>query len=167
MAHSRKVYHLAMGITVAPQSGLDNQHKNLRGSPSGSKVLKTGEIRVEVEPPKLKDLTRPVCRCPLRVLGWFGRAEVVLERFGILRGGSAEVGLMSVGVINASNSESSESLKGTNPPKSEVFTSNWVRELCRGRRVPVCKARVGRATLVWENRRLVGLGVVSGLRPSM
>jgi len=53
------------------------------------------------------------------------------------------MGLTSVGVISASNSESSESLRGANPSKSRELTSTWVRDLCRDRRAPVCKVRVG------------------------
>lgn len=135
-------------------------------SPSGSKVLKIGEIR-EVGPPRLEDLTRPVCRRPLRVLGWFAMAQVVLERFGILRRGSAEMGLTSVGVISASNSESSESLRGANSPQSGETVSSWVRDWWRGRRATGCKVRTGRVVLVWEGRRLVGLAMASGLRPSI
>jgi len=56
--------------------------------------------------------------------------------------------LTSVGVRSVSISESSESLRGASPLKSGGFTSNWVRDLCRGRRVPVCKVSMGRAALV-------------------
>lgn len=43
------------------------------------------------------------------------------------------MGLTSVGVISASKSESSESLRGANPPKSGELISNWVRDRWRGR----------------------------------
>jgi len=58
------------------------------------------------------------------------------------------MGFTSVGVRSASISETSESLRGVNPPKGGELTSNWVRDLCRGRRVPVCKVSMGRAALV-------------------
>ena len=135
-----------------------HQRRSASCSPSGSKVLKTGERGRYVEPPKLEDLTRPVCRRPLRVLGLFGTVEVVLDRFGM--------GLTSVRKTASSNSESSESPKGVNLPSSGDLTSNWVRDLWRGRRAPVFKVRVGRVVLLWEGRRLAGLGIASNFRPS-
>jgi hypothetical protein len=164
---TRSAFHyLSMGTTAARRSALDNQHESTGHSPSGSKVFKIGEMNMEAEPPKLADLTRPVWRWPLRVLGWFGGVQVVLERFGTLRGGSMEIGSMSVGVTSASNSDSSESLRGANPPKRGELTSNSVRDLWRGRRAPEYKVRVGRVALIWEWRRLFRLGVGS-LRPSI
>ena len=77
------------------------------------------------------------------------------------------MGLTSVGVTITSNSESSESLKGANPPQGGGLMSNWVRDRWRGRRALVGEARTGRGVLDWEGRRFLGLGVASNLRPSI
>lgn len=44
-----------------------------------------------MEPPKLDDLTRPIFSHPFRTPGWFRGVGVVLERLGILRGGSVKM----------------------------------------------------------------------------
>ena len=105
-----------MGTTAGLRSVPGNQDENVGHRLSGSKVRRIGVIRTEAEPPKLEDLTRPASPRPFRVLGWFRRVGLVLERLGTLRGGSAEIDLTgSVGVMSASGSESSGSVKGADP----------------------------------------------------